>query len=162
MRCDLSFRIEPMLERGEVDLAIITRDPARPIGEFLRNEPRVWCAARDHRPELVDPLPLAMFPEAAAAARPHWLRSTPWAAPGASPILEPPARRLFRRQCRAGGDGARHLLGAGNLAPPRPRRRLPELPDLDIALVLPRGATTATKHLANFIRDAVVDGQIAA
>jgi DNA-binding transcriptional LysR family regulator len=46
MRCDLSFRLEPMLERGEVDLAIITRDPARPVGELLRHEPRAWCAAR--------------------------------------------------------------------------------------------------------------------
>jgi DNA-binding transcriptional LysR family regulator len=63
LRCDLSKRIEPALAAGEFDLAVVTQDPNRPVGEVVRREPVVWVAARGHRPELQETLPLALFSE---------------------------------------------------------------------------------------------------
>jgi DNA-binding transcriptional LysR family regulator len=63
LRCDLSKRIEPGLAAGEFDLAVVTQDPGRPMGEVVRREPVVWVAARGHRPELAETLPLALFSE---------------------------------------------------------------------------------------------------
>jgi DNA-binding transcriptional LysR family regulator len=63
VRCDLSVRLERALRDGEIDLAVITRDPERPTGELLRREPLVWCASAGHRPEERRPLPLALFSE---------------------------------------------------------------------------------------------------
>lgn len=67
VRCDLSRRIEPALLAGEFDLAVVTQDPNRPMGEMLRREPLVWVAARGHRPELQDVLPVALFSEGCRA-----------------------------------------------------------------------------------------------
>jgi len=67
VRCDLSKRIEPALLAGEFDLAVVTQDPNRPLGEMLRREPMVWVAARGHRPELQDVLPVALFSEGCRA-----------------------------------------------------------------------------------------------
>jgi DNA-binding transcriptional LysR family regulator len=72
VRCDLSKRIEPALLAGEFDLAVVTQDPNRPLGEMLRREPLVWVAARGHRPELQETLPLALFAEG-CRARPRIL-----------------------------------------------------------------------------------------
>jgi DNA-binding transcriptional LysR family regulator len=67
LRCDLSKRIEPELAAGGFDLAVVTQDPARPLGEVLRREPQVWVAARGYRPELQETLPLALFSEGCRA-----------------------------------------------------------------------------------------------
>lgn len=72
VRCDLSKRIEPALKAGEFDLGVVTQDPNRPIGEVLRREAMVWVAARGHRPELQETLPLALFSEG-CRARPRIL-----------------------------------------------------------------------------------------
>ncbi|HEY9213041.1 MAG TPA: LysR family transcriptional regulator, partial [Ancylobacter sp.] len=62
IRCDLSKVLEPEVERGQIDVALFTRDASRPAGELLKREKLVWLAARGHRPERNDPLPLALFP----------------------------------------------------------------------------------------------------
>ena len=67
VHCDLSKRIEPALKAGELDLAVVSQDPSRPMGEVLRREPMIWVAARGHRPELQDTLPLALFSEGCRA-----------------------------------------------------------------------------------------------
>ncbi|BCB17534.1 LysR substrate-binding domain-containing protein [Bosea sp. ANAM02] len=72
VRCDISKRIEPALKAGELDLAVVTQDPSRPLGEILRREPMIWVAARGHRPELQETLPLALFSEG-CRARPRIL-----------------------------------------------------------------------------------------
>ncbi|TCR67621.1 LysR substrate-binding domain-containing protein [Bosea sp. BK604] len=72
LRCDLSRNIEPALASGEFDLAVVTQDPSRPKGEVLRREPLVWVAARGHRPELQEALPLALFSDG-CRARPRIL-----------------------------------------------------------------------------------------
>jgi len=63
LHCDLSKQIEPAVAAGAFDLAVVTQDPKRPVGEVVRREPVVWIAARGHRPELQEPLPLALFSE---------------------------------------------------------------------------------------------------
>ncbi|MGX1744804.1 LysR family transcriptional regulator [Bosea sp. NPDC055353] len=70
--CDISKRIEPALKAGDLDLAVVTQDPNRPMGEVLRREPMIWVAARGHRPELQETLPLALFSEG-CRARPRIL-----------------------------------------------------------------------------------------
>ena len=72
VRCDLSKRIEPALLAGEFDIAVVAQDPNKPMGEMLRREPLVWVAARGHRPELQETLPLALFAEG-CRARPRIL-----------------------------------------------------------------------------------------
>ncbi|TQI74538.1 LysR family transcriptional regulator [Bosea sp. AK1] len=67
VHCDLSKRIEPALKAGDLDLAVVSQDPSRPMGEVLRREPMIWVAARGHRPELQEPLPLALFSEGCRA-----------------------------------------------------------------------------------------------
>lgn len=67
VHCDLSKRIEPALKAGELDLAVVSQDPSRPMGEVLRREPMIWVAARGHRPELQETLPLALFSEGCRA-----------------------------------------------------------------------------------------------
>ncbi|MDX3807045.1 LysR family transcriptional regulator [Bosea thiooxidans] len=67
VHCDLSKRIEPALKAGELDLAVVSQDPNRPVGEVLRREPMIWVAARGHRPELQETLPLALFSEGCRA-----------------------------------------------------------------------------------------------
>ncbi|MGL4240635.1 MAG: LysR family transcriptional regulator, partial [Beijerinckiaceae bacterium] len=63
VRCDLSKQVESEFNAGRYDLAVITRDHLKPAGELLRADPMVWVAAKGHRPELEDPLPLALFSE---------------------------------------------------------------------------------------------------
>lgn len=67
VHCDLSKRIEPALKAGDLDLAVVSQDPTRPMGEVLRREPMIWVAARGHRPELQETLPLALFSEGCRA-----------------------------------------------------------------------------------------------
>ena len=67
VHCDLSKRIEPALKAGDLDLAVVSQDPSRPMGEVLRREPMIWVAARGHRPELQETLPLALFSEGCRA-----------------------------------------------------------------------------------------------
>lgn len=71
---DFSGQLERKVERGELDVAVITREPGSGAGEFLREEALVWCASPDRFPELLDPLPLALFPNG-CRARPRILEA---------------------------------------------------------------------------------------
>lgn len=55
------------LEAGQLDLAVVTRDPRQPFA-VLRRERFVWAGAPDHAVWLQDPLPVALF-EAGDIAR---------------------------------------------------------------------------------------------
>jgi DNA-binding transcriptional LysR family regulator len=63
IQCALSTDLMQRLEAGALDLALVTREPGRPGGTLVRRERLVWAAAAGYRPELRDPLPLALFPE---------------------------------------------------------------------------------------------------
>ncbi len=61
--CGMSNDLELQVQAGRLDLAMLTRRPGSPPGDLLRREQLVWVAAMDHRPEWLDPIPLALFPE---------------------------------------------------------------------------------------------------
>lgn len=65
--CEQSTALIPKVQRGEVDLALVTRDrPQR--GTFLFHEPLVWVGAPQHEAWRRDPLPIAVY-EAGSRAR---------------------------------------------------------------------------------------------
>lgn len=65
--CEQSTALIPRVLRGEVDLALVTRDrPQR--GSFLFHEPLVWVGAPQHEAWRRDPLPIAVY-EAGSRAR---------------------------------------------------------------------------------------------
>ncbi|MGS0738577.1 LysR substrate-binding domain-containing protein [Pseudomonas sp. GG8] len=50
-----------LLQRQDLDLSIVTREPGTEIGQILRQERFVWMEARGFCPHEQTPLPLAMF-----------------------------------------------------------------------------------------------------
>lgn len=58
MHCEPSFAL---LQRQDLDLTIVTREPGTEIGQLLRKESLVWAQARDSHLHTQSPLPLAMF-----------------------------------------------------------------------------------------------------
>lgn len=65
--CEQSTALIPRVGRGELDLAVVTRDrPQR--GELLFREPLVWVGAVPHEVWRRDPLPVAVY-EAGSLAR---------------------------------------------------------------------------------------------
>ncbi len=58
LHCEPSFAL---LQRQDLDLTIVTREPGTEIGQLLRKESLVWAQARDSHLHTQSPLPLAMF-----------------------------------------------------------------------------------------------------
>ncbi|UCJ15257.1 LysR family transcriptional regulator [Pseudomonas sp. MM211] len=58
MHCEPSFAL---LQRQDLDLTIVTREPGMEIGQLLRQEHLVWAQAADAHLHELDSLPLAMF-----------------------------------------------------------------------------------------------------
>ncbi|WP_426141460.1 LysR substrate-binding domain-containing protein [Pseudomonas sp. DWP3-1-2] len=50
-----------LLQRQDLDLSIVTREPGTEIGQILRQERFVWMEAQGFSPHEFTPLPLAMF-----------------------------------------------------------------------------------------------------
>ncbi|WP_166359180.1 LysR substrate-binding domain-containing protein [Pseudomonas akapageensis] len=50
-----------LLQRNDLDLTIVTREPGSEIGQMLRHERFVWAQAVGHCPHEQTPIPLAMF-----------------------------------------------------------------------------------------------------
>lgn len=59
----LSGPLQDMIESGSIDVALITRQPNRPIGKIVRRERLVWAGSRQRQLHEESPLPLALFPE---------------------------------------------------------------------------------------------------
>lgn len=67
LTCEQSTSLIPRVMRGELDLALVSRDkPQR--GRFLFQEPMVWVGAAKYEAWRRDPLPLAVY-EAGSMAR---------------------------------------------------------------------------------------------
>lgn len=154
VRCDLSKRIEPALLAGELDLGVVTQDPNRPMGEVLRREPLIWVAAKGHRPELQDVLPLALFAEG-CRARPRILAALNTAGK---------AYRLVFSCSHT--SGVLSAVEAGfcvtaiteSAVPPSLRRLgpaegLPPLFELAIGLITAPGPDLAARRFADALRD---------
>lgn len=58
VHCEPSYQL---LQRQDLDLSIISREPGNEIGQLLRQERFVWAQARGHNLHERNPLPLAMF-----------------------------------------------------------------------------------------------------
>ena len=156
IRCDLSKVLEPEVERGQIDVALFTRDASRPSGELLKREKLVWLAARGHRPERNDPLPLALFPTG-CRARPH-----------IAAALDAAGKR-WRVACTSSSQGGIHsaietglcITALPECAAPSDWRRLgaadglPPLPDLEVGLLVAPGASAAARRLADTLRTAM-------
>lgn len=50
-----------LLQRQDLDLTIVTREPGKEIGQLLRQERFVWAEAQGFSPHEQKPMPLAMF-----------------------------------------------------------------------------------------------------
>ncbi|MGO4740678.1 LysR family transcriptional regulator [Bosea sp. 2KB_26] len=163
LRCDLSKRIEPALAAGEFDIAVITQDPVRPRGETLRREPLVWVAARGHRPELQEVLPLALFSEG-CRARPRVLAALTGAGRA--------HRLVFSSSHTAGVISA---VEAGfcvtaiteSAVPPSLRRLgaaegLPPLFELSVGLIVAPSPSLAARRFAQALREEMAAPRLAA
>ncbi len=64
--CEPSARLNRLIEKAEIDLAIVTRTPEQTL-PILREEPFVWVASQQHGAWEKDPLPVAVFEEGCAA-----------------------------------------------------------------------------------------------
>ncbi|PZR87760.1 MAG: LysR family transcriptional regulator [Stutzerimonas stutzeri] len=163
VHCELSKRIEPAVAAGELDLAVITQDPGRPKGERLRREPLVWVAARGHRPELSEVLPLGLFNEG-CRARPRILN--------ALQAAERPHRLVFSSSHMAGllsaVEAGLCVTAITESAAPASLRRLeasenlPALFELSVALVIAPQAGVAARHFAQALREAMAAPRLAA
>ena len=133
--CEQSTVLIPKVQRGEVDLAVVTRDRAG-RGSLLLHEPLVWVGAAQHEAWRREPLPIAVY-EAGSKAR-----TVPLAALKAQ-------RRAYRIVCnssslpghvaavesglaiavltRCSVPAGLQVLGA--------RHGLPELPAMEVALL---------------------------
>jgi DNA-binding transcriptional LysR family regulator len=63
LRCTRSVHLHAALERSELDIALMTNQSEFRKGELVRQEPLVWVAGINSRPELRKPLPLAVLPQ---------------------------------------------------------------------------------------------------
>lgn len=151
--CDFSSRLEAMITEGSIDIAIITRDHAKVRGELLRCEPMLWCAAPGHFPEQQRTLPLSLFTDS-CRARPQIIGAldrlgTPWRVVSSASHL----------------PGVMHAVRLGTAVTVLPAsvipagwrilcgEHLPELPNIELALLMPEHALLNTRRMAHFIHD---------
>lgn len=68
LHCEQSTVLVPKIQRGELDLALVSRDrPGR--GTLLFDEPLVWVGAPQHEAWRREPLPVAVYEHGSAARR---------------------------------------------------------------------------------------------
>ena len=71
--CTQSTLLAPLLAKGGVDLAFVTRG-AGLDGTFIRREPMIWVASERHRAWEKSPMPVALY-EPGSVARAHTLEA---------------------------------------------------------------------------------------
>ncbi|MCW6506708.1 LysR family transcriptional regulator [Lichenifustis flavocetrariae] len=158
--CDFSRRLETLVAAGDLDIAVITRDRRSLAGEKLRDEPQVWCARHDTRPEREDVLPVALFSdqcrarplivEALEALRRPWrLAFTCSHLHGIYAAVERGALAVLPASCVPA-----HFRVVG------PEDGLPDLPTLELALLVGEGVGVMPRRLARILRDRFVPDQV--
>ena len=68
LNCEQSTALIPRVERGDLDLALVSRDHPR-HGTLLFHEPMVWVGSAQFELWRRDPLPIAVYEEASLARR---------------------------------------------------------------------------------------------
>ncbi len=63
VRCELSLNLVRLVQTGNLDLALVTRQPRSPGGEVLRRESLVWAGSGKFAVHRREPLPLALYPQ---------------------------------------------------------------------------------------------------
>lgn len=63
VHCHGSSLLTGLIQKGGLDLAIVTHGDCSPMGEVVRREPLHWVGGPDHATHLADPLPLAVGPQ---------------------------------------------------------------------------------------------------
>ncbi len=153
LRCRRSIYLETALQEGELDLALVTRQPEGMEGQLVRREPLVWVAGAEVHPEADEAVPLALLPEGSVyreqalealdSARRRWrIVSVSDSIAGLlAAVLAGLAVAVFPR-C-ALQPGVRRL---------GQRDGFPPLPQLDLLLLRRQSKISdAAKHLADYI-----------
>lgn len=153
LRCRRSVHLYAALMRDKLDIAIVTGQRGFKPGELVRPEPLVWVAGRGARPELEDPLPLAVLPagsvyrqralEALGAAGRRWeIRTVSDTIAGLQAAVFARLAVSVFPQCAVAAGMRR--LGA--------EEGMPALPAIDLVLHRrPGGVSDAAEHLAQYI-----------
>ncbi|MFW6414810.1 MAG: LysR substrate-binding domain-containing protein [Thermodesulfobacteriota bacterium] len=63
VRCELSVSLVRKVQAGDLDFALVTRQPRSPGGEMLRREPLLWAGDPRYELHKQSPLPLALYPQ---------------------------------------------------------------------------------------------------
>ena len=144
-----------LMNRQDLDLTIVTREPGHEIGQLLRQERFVWAEASGFSPHERDPIPLAMFNTdcfcRAWACNALDTRGKPYRIAYTSPSLAAimavvTAGLAVTAQLRSLIPADMRILG--------PAEQLPELPLANVMLL--RNASTqstVTESLAEFISE---------
>ncbi len=162
VRCALSARLEESLWAGELDLAVVIREPGSTRGQVLFEDVLVWCAPRGSSPHRDRPLPVALFAEGCRTR------------PMVTAALEA-AGVPFREVCRASHiAGLAALAGAGlavaglaaRAVPPGwevldpGQTGLPPLPRYEAVVLLPPRPLRSARRLAELLAEAAAgDGE---
>lgn len=152
LQCRFSRTLEQMIDNCELDIAIITQNPANPKGAFLRHEKQFWCTGPNAIPEKEECLQLALFSEDCPARGTilSCLKEVqrPW-------TLAYSASHLAGVQLAAASG--RMLTVLPEPAIPAGWRRLgpedglPELPPLPLAILTSRSDRLPTRQVAAFL-----------
>ncbi len=151
----LSGDLLDRVEAGDLDVALITRQPNRRRGKIVRRERLVWAGSRQHMAHQEAPLPLALFPDG-CVFREHALAAletagTPW-------------RVAYCSQSFAGGrlavsGGLAVTVLAQSMVPPEWRtygkeEGFPLLPEFEIAL---HRASGKLPHAAKLLEEQLIE-----
>ncbi len=120
--CEQSTALIPRVERGDLDLALVSRDHPR-HGTLLFHEPMVWVGADPFQLWRRDPLPIAVYEDASLARR-SAIHSLAVAGPPLQGRVQQlqPGRADRRRRERTGRRGTDPVQRAGTPADTWPRR----------------------------------------
>lgn len=60
IECETSYELSARLQRGELDVALVTHNPSERTSEVVRTEPLYWVTSMNHMVHEDTPLPLAL------------------------------------------------------------------------------------------------------
>lgn len=153
LECRFSRTLEAMADSRQIDIAIVTQDPQRPRGEFLRHERQFFCTGASGRPEERECLQLALFSKECPSR------------PSIANILDRSGRDWQLSYSSSHLAGIQLAAASGNLitvlpeaAIPTgwrilgPAEGLPELPPLPLAIVMGKNANLPERRVAAFLQ----------
>ncbi|POR41297.1 LysR substrate-binding domain-containing protein [Methylobacterium sp. V23] len=152
LRCSRSLPLRAALEREEIDIALMTRQPDSG-GTAVRSEPLIWVAARDRPVEAKGPVPLALLP-VGSIYRQHALDALGHV--GRSWTITAVSDSIAGLQAAVYAGLAISVFPLCALSPHLRRlgraEGMPDLPTLDIVLQRKTsGVSAAAEHLAQYI-----------